>query len=150
MMRRYYVSRTEVPWDLQYFDRFEGHNPRTDPCMGLFQRVTGQFDMTFVGENIVSILRSEVHPLQKRCQLESGYDEDYRICPTVESIMNGTVPLAFRVNHREFYPTHTLCWVPHERDYPYSHYVLRGKNKITSRTEITFNYKFGSSVTHKL
>ena len=146
IMRRYYVSQTKTPHDYDYFDRFEGHDPRTDPCLGLFQRETGQFDMPFLGDDIVSIHRNQLHPLQQRYQIESGYDEDYLTCPTIESIVNGDIPLAFRVNHKEFNTTHTLRWIPHARDYPFSHWVLVGERQIPSRTEVTFNYKFGKVV----
>ena len=70
------------------------------------------------------------------------------MCPTSDSIVSGNVPMVFRVNHNEFKPTHTLCWVPDQRDYPYSHYVLRDRWEIEARTEVTFNYKFGK-VTYK-
>jgi hypothetical protein len=35
---RFYVSETKLPLDLDYFTRFEGHNPTNDPGLGLFQR----------------------------------------------------------------------------------------------------------------
>ena len=87
-----------------------------------------------------------LHPLQKRYHMESGYDEDFVICPTLESIRTGNIPLPFRVNHDQFFPTHKLIWVPDEFDYPHSHYVLKGIKFIESGTEISFDYNYGSVV----
>ena len=72
--------------------------------------------------------------------MESVYDEDFMICPTLQSIVTGNVPLPFRVNHSEFNFTHKLTWVPHALDYPYSYYMLEGIREIVSKTEVTFNY----------
>ena len=77
---RFYVSKTNVPRDLDYFERFDGHSPTNDPCLGLFQRECGKFDIPVVGLNIVSILREDVHPLQKRYIMESGFREDCVRC----------------------------------------------------------------------
>ena len=65
MMRRFYVSQTKEPWDFDYFERFDGHDPSSDPCLGLFQRETGEFDIQFTGDDIVSIHKSKIHDLQK-------------------------------------------------------------------------------------
>ena len=116
------------------------HDPDQDPGLGLFQRCDGQFDLEVVGENIVSVNRKLLHPLQGRYVMDSGYDEDFVICPTLKSIQTGNVPLPFRINHSECNPTHELVWIPHALDYPWSHHVLKGKRVITSRTEIRFNY----------
>ena len=78
--------------------------------------------------------------------MESGYDEDFVICPTLESIRKNNIPLPFRVNHSQFHPAHKLIWEPHSLDYPHSHYILKGIKPITSGTEISFDYNYGSVV----
>ena len=148
-MKHYYADKSTVPWEYDYFIRFPDHNPDTDPCLGLYQRHHGKFNLLVISEDIVSIPSTQLHPLQKRYHMESGYDEDFVICPTLQSILSGNVPLPFRVNHSEFKFTHRLVWIPHEHDYPHSHYMLEGVREIESDTEVTFNYKFGS-VTYKL
>ena len=117
-----------------------------DPCLGLFQRHHGKFNLLVINDDIVSIPKRLVHPLQKRYYMESGYDEDFVICPTLQSIQSGEIPLPFRVNHSQFHFTHKLVWVPHECDYPHSHYKLEGVRELEPSTEITFDYKFGSVV----
>ena len=103
--------------------------------MGLFQKCDGKFNISVTGVDIVSIEKRSLHPLQKRYQMSSGFDEDFVICPTLQSIMTGNIPLVFRINHSQFRPTHKLTWVPHQYDYPHSHYVLEGIDYITSLTE---------------
>ena len=76
-----------------------------------------RYDIPVVGENIVSIDKNTLHPLQKRYHMESGYDEDFVICPTLESIRTGKIPLPFRVNHHQYHPTHELLWIDHALDY---------------------------------
>ena len=129
-----------------YFERFLEHDPHTDPGMGFFQNITGKFDVHIFGLDIVNIESRTLHPLQKRYRFVSGYDEDFVICPTLKSILNGNVPLPFRVNHDQFFPTHQLIWVPHALDYPHSHYMLKGMRCIDSGTEITFDYNYGPVV----
>ena len=73
--------------------------------------------------------------------MDSDYDEDYVIVPTVKSIVPADVPLPFRVNHSSSNPTHQLVWHSHNRDYPHSHPVLEGIREIDIDTEVTFNYK---------
>ena len=134
---------------MDYFIRFCEHNPSTDPGMGVFQRVQGSFEIPVIGQNIVSIEKKTLHPLQKRYFMESGYDEDLVICPTLESIKTGHIPLPFRINHHQFFPTHSLIWIPHALDYPHSHYVLKPIKHIESHQEVFFDYNYGS-VTYKL
>ena len=86
-------------------------------------------------------MKTQVHPKQRRYQMESGYDEDYVIVPTLKSILEGDVPLPFRVNHCTDKPTHKMGWISHRNDYPYSHPVLEGLREIAIGTEVTFNYK---------
>ena len=81
------MGTTKIDWDVDYFSRFVDHDPTADPGLGLFQNTDGMFDLPVIGPNIVSILKKNLHPLQKRYSMESGYDEDYVICPTTQSIM---------------------------------------------------------------
>ena len=141
VMVRYYADKTRLTWDSKYFKNRRGHKPRTDPGLGLFQHYHGQFDLHVFGADIVSIERKNLHSSQRRYQMESGYDEDYVIVPTVDSIKDGEVPLPFGVNHCGKNPTHRLRWVPHSKDYPHSHYVLEVLREIRSGTEVTFDYK---------
>ena len=140
------MEKTTIDWDVDYFSRFVNHDPNTDPGMGVFQNCDGTFDIDVVGVDIVNTKKWTLHPLQKRYYMESGHDEDFVICPTLESIIAGNIPLPFRVNHDQFFPTHKLIWVPDQFDYPHSHYVLEGIKHITSGTEISFDYNYGSVV----
>ena len=142
IMIRFFVDNTTLEWDLDYFRGVKGHNPRTDPRMGVFQNHDGKFDLHVMSEDIISIPKKNMHAVQRRYQMESGYDEDFVIVPTLKSITRGEVPLPFRVNHSKTDPTHELRWVSSTHDYPDSHYVLKGIKEIESGTEITFNYKF--------
>ena len=146
MWTHYYVDKTKIDWNEDYFNRFVYHDTKTDPGLGLFQSTDGIFDLPVVGPNIVSIEKRNLHPLQKRYHMESGYDEDYVICPTTQSIMKGDIPLPFRVNHSQFHPTHKLIWVPHALDYPHSHYVLKGVQHVNSGDEISFDYNYGNVI----
>ena len=74
--------------------------------------------------------------------MDSGYDEDFVMVPTITSITSGDIPLPFRVNHSSNKSTHKLVWFSHSRDYPHSHSVLEGIREIDIGTEVTFNYKF--------
>ena len=140
------MDTTKIDWDIDYFSRFVGHNPSTDPGVGVHQKCDGVFDIPVVGIDIVSIEETVLHPLQKRYSMESGFDEDFVICPTLYSILTGNIPLPFRVNHSQFHPTHKLIWIDHALDYPHSHYILKGIKHITSVTEISFDYNYGSVV----
>jgi hypothetical protein len=140
---RFNVRRTTINWDVDYFTRFDGHNPNTDPGLGVFQKCCGKFDVKIVGVDIVTVKKTLLHPLQKRYHIESGYDEDFVVCPTLKSIVSGKIPLPFRVNHSQFRPTHKLIWVAHSLDYPHSHWVLKGIDEIDPQ-EISFDYNYGS------
>ena len=89
-----------------------------DPRKGLFQNCFGMFDLKVISEDIVSIEKKYLHPQQMRYQMESGYDEDYVIVPTLLSIQTGKVPIPFRINHSSDNTTHELLWVQDARDYP--------------------------------
>ena len=143
---RFYVDETKIDWDVDYFSRFVGHDPNTDPGLGVFQNYHGKFDILVVDVDIVTIDKGLLHPLQKRYHMESGYDEDFVICPTVQSILTGNIPLPFRVNHSQFHPTHKLIWEPDQFDYPHSHYILKGIGVIVSGTEVSFDYNYGDVV----
>lgn len=140
---RYYVDKSTIDWDHDYFSRFVDHDPDIDPGLGVYQNCDGQFDLSIVGTDIVNTQKQFIHPLQKRYYMESGYDEDFVICPTLKSIKTGNIPIPFRVNHHQFHPTHKLVWVPDSLDYPHSHYILKGIKHITSGTEISFDYNYG-------
>ena len=143
---QFYVSKSKIDWDVDYFERFVEHNPHTDPGMGVYQNCDGKYDIPVVGVDIVSVDSNKLHPLQKRYKMDSGYDEDFRICPTLKSIRTGKIPLPFRVNHSQFFPTHKLIWVPDALDYPHSHPVLKGIKYISAHTEISFDYNYGNVV----
>ena len=49
------MDKSTLDWDVDYFDRFDGHNPSTDPGLGVFQRCDGMFDIPIVGVDIVSV-----------------------------------------------------------------------------------------------
>ena len=132
---------TRIPWDVDYFKRFVDHDPDNDEGLGVFQKCPGTIDIPIVGRDIVSVEKNTLDPLQKRYHMESGFDEDFVICPTLESIVNGNIPLPFRVNHSQSHPTHKLVWISHKLDYPHSHYILKGIKHIVSDTEISFDYK---------
>ena len=140
MMIRFFVDDTKLEWDLDYFRGVKGHNPRTDPRMGVFQNHDGKFNLDVMSDDIISIPKKNMDTVQRRYQMESGHDEDFVIVPTLESITRGDVPLPFRVNHSNTDPTHELRWISSTHDYPDSHYVLKGIKEIESGTEITFDY----------
>ena len=77
---------------MDYFERFLEHNPSTDPGMGVFQKCDGMFDVPVVGVHIVSIKKKKLNSLQKRYHMESGYDEEFVICPTLQSILTKKHP----------------------------------------------------------
>lgn len=49
------MDKTRIDWDVDYFSRFDFHNPSTDPGMGVFQNTDGTFDLPVIGSNIVCI-----------------------------------------------------------------------------------------------
>ena len=59
------MGTTKIDWDVDYFSRFVDHDPTADPGLGLFQNTDGMFDLPVIGPNIVSILKKNLHPLQK-------------------------------------------------------------------------------------
>ena len=75
----------------------------------MFQILNGGFSIPFkFDKDIVSIQLKEMTSEQKRYCVDSGFDEDYGIVPSVDSILNGTIPLPFRVQHSKDKPTHEL------------------------------------------
>lgn len=132
------VKKSKVPLDLVTFS-----NVTTDPGLGSFQMVPGEY--TFYVKHltlIVSIDKRKLHSLQVPYMMESGYDEDKVIVPTVESIRLGNIHYTFRFQHDASNPTHYLDWKDDElgRGYPFSHPVLKPKRKLHSDTELTFDY----------
>ena len=49
------MSTSTIDWDYDYFSRFVDHDPDTDTGLGVYQNCDGQFDISVVGKNIVSI-----------------------------------------------------------------------------------------------
>ena len=135
------VRKSEIEVDLEYFSK-EEIDP--DPGLGVFQIVDGRFSIPFkFDDDIVSIPFKDVTSEQRRYCVESAFDEDYGIVPSVESISNGTIPLPFRVQHDKDEPTHVLKWIVTGDDYPLSYPYLDIKNDdeiIKKGVEITFDY----------
>ena len=42
---RFYVERSKLPWDVNYFKGHDGHDPRKDPHLGVIQNHHGKFDL---------------------------------------------------------------------------------------------------------
>ena len=68
---RFYIRKTTIDWDVDYFDRFIEHHTDTDPGLGVFQNCDDKFDIKIVGVDIVSVKKTLLHPLQKRYHIES-------------------------------------------------------------------------------
>jgi hypothetical protein len=51
--------------------------------MGVFQRVLGAFTLKVIGDTVQSIDKTDIHPRQVKYQMDSGYDEDKVIVPTL-------------------------------------------------------------------
>ena len=112
------VGKSRIKLDLEYFSK-EEMDP--DPGLGVFQIVDGGFSIPFkFDDDIVNIPFKDMNSEQLRYCVESAFDEDYGIVPSVESISNGTIPLPFRVQHDKDKPTHELKWKVTGRDYPFS------------------------------
>ena len=115
-----------------------------DPGKGLFQTRDGGIPIKFVGPDIVSVTRTSLKTgsQQWKYAVDSGYDEDYAIVPTKESIDGCRVPFPFRVQHTSHYPTHKLEWVSDSmgRDYPHSYPQLVPTRSLKDGDEITFDY----------
>ena len=129
------VRRSRVPIDFVTFP--DGDD---DPGMGVFQQVIGRFTLKVLGDTVQSIDKTDIHPRQVKYQMDSGYDEDKVIVPTLESILSGDIAMAFRVQHSRGRPTHRMDWFEDTRgrDYPYSYPILRPIQVCTG--EITFDY----------
>ena len=115
------VRRSTVPIDLVTFP--DGDD---DPGMGVFQRVLGAFTLKVIGDTVQSIDKTDIHPRQGKYQMDSGYDEDKVIVPTLESILSGEIAMSFRVQHSRGRPTHRMDWFEDTRgrDYPFSFLIL--------------------------
>ena len=77
--------------------------------------------------------------------MESLFDEDYVIVPTVDSIKSSKIPITFRIQHSKLNPTHKMTWIsdPDGRDYPFSYprlVPIDDTKKLKPMTEITFDY----------
>ena len=132
------VRKSQLPIDLVKFPDAD-----TDEGLGVFQDIGGRSHIDVRGNGIESILLVDIHPLQNKYKMESGFDEDYVIVPTVDTIRSGDVPIPFRIQHSDD-PTHEMDWVEDGggRSYPHSHYVIRPKMYLNANTEITIDYNF--------
>jgi hypothetical protein len=100
------VRKSTVPFDLITFPDADD-----DPGMGVFQIHPGAFTLNVVGgDNVISIDKTDLHPLQVKYQMDSGYDEDKVIVPTLESIQSGDIAKSFRVQHSAGRPNHKMVW----------------------------------------
>ena len=140
------IGPSKVPFDHDVWGFPE--NEQHFKGLGVFQRISGSIGtilFTVVGDDIVSVPKFKLHKCQKPYQMESGFDEDFVIVPTVDSITSGKIPVAFRVQHSKRSPSHKMEWFsdPKGRDYPFSYPTLVPKHKtIIPMTEITFDYNF--------
>ena len=137
------VKKSKVPLDLVKFS-----NVDTDPGLGCYQMVPGAYTFYVKHPTLIeSIDKSAVHELQVPYMMHSGYDEDKVIVPTLQSILSRNIHYTFRFQHHQEYPTHYLDWKEDEfdRDYPYSHPVLKPKRRLNRDTELTFDYNLTKS-----
>ena len=129
------VKKSEVDIDLVSFPDTE------DPGMGLFQLKKGLFKIKIIGSgDVESIPRTRVHRLQREYMIDSGFDEDNVIVPTLDSIRTNTIHIGFRVQHTHVNPTHYLDWEDTGKDFPHSFPFLYPRRILEVDTEITFNY----------
>ena len=118
--------------------------------LGVFQQIVGSIPTIYfnvVGTDIVSVLKTDLHELQKAYQMDSLFDEDYVIVPTVKSIRTGNIPVAFRIQHSKRSPTHKMTYHldPDGRDYPFSYPRIIPNELyryLGSMTELTFDYNY--------
>ena len=135
------VKKSKVVIDLVEFPESDA-----DPGMGLWQLCEGQFPILVTGLNVQSILKTEVHRDQRPYMMDSGYDEDYVIVPTLDSIRTDDIHIGFRLQHCSINttpgPTHKMDWreCPLGNDYPYSFPILLPLRQLDIDTELTFNY----------
>ncbi len=132
------IRRSTITVDLITFSDAE---ILADDGLGVFQEVNGRFNIRVKGTGIESIDKGDLHPLQDKYKMESGFNEDNVITPTLASIRSGNIPMPFRVQHSADNPTHEMDWREDEfgRDYPYSYPVLLG-TFLLGNTEVTFDY----------
>ena len=132
------VKKSKVPLDLVTFG-----NVDSDPGLGCYQMVPGEYAFYVKHPTLIeSIDRSAAHKLQLPYMMSSGYDEDKVIVPTLQSIRSGNIHYTFRFQHHQEDPTHYLGWKEDkfDRDYPYSHPVLKPTRRLNRDTELTFDY----------
>ena len=129
------VRQSSVTIDLIAFPDCDGNIG-----LGVYQNRTGACLFRVVGPNVESIDKSAIHRLQKPYAIQSAYDEDKVIVPTVDSIRLGNIPVPFRVQHSSDSATHKLDYHEHALDYPFSYPVLVPNGIIVAGTEISFDY----------
>ena len=115
-----------------------------DPGFGVFQEVHGRFLFQVTGPGVESMEKEKMVEEQKKYAMDSGFDEDKVIVPTLESIRSGIISLPFRIQHSKDNPTHKMDWREDEmgRDFPHSCPILVpiGPGNLVPNTEITFDY----------
>ena len=132
------VKKSMVSLDLVSFN-----NVDTDPGLGSYQMVPGKFNFYVKHATMIeSIDKACVHALQVPYMMDSAYDEDKVIVPTVQSIKSGNIHYTFRFQHDKENPTHYLDWKVDKwgRDYPHSHPILEPRRRLDRDTELTFDY----------
>ena len=86
-----------------------------DPGLGVFvgdhYPLVRPLTLDFRGYGVESILRTKMNKQQNNYKVDSAFDEDYVIVPTMESVLSGNIHPSFRVQHDEENPTHKLEWV---------------------------------------
>ena len=111
--------------------------PGQDPGLGLFTKRPGDHVIRFRGKNTVVILIKELSKEQHVYKAESGFDEDYVVVPTQESLLRNKPDFFWRVQHNRTNPTHRLGY------YDYGDYLfLVPLLTLNVGDEITFDYNF--------
>ena len=111
--------------------------PGQDPGLGLFTRRPGEHVIKFRGQNTVVVLKKNVTTKQQVYKAESGFDEDYVVVPTQESLLRNKPDYFWRVQHNSTNPTHRLKYCAYG-DYLF----LKPLRALKVGDEITFDYNF--------
>lgn len=111
-----------------------------DTGLGEFTRRSNDWlKINFKGPNTVSILTTDCTDKQKKCQLDSGFDEDHRIVLSRQSLLIGFVDFYFFINHNSNNPTHELIW---NDDDGVGFPQLSPLRQLRRDEEITFDYDY--------
>ena len=112
----------------------------------MFQQIVGSIptiSFHVVGIDIMSVLKTGLNEFQKPYQMDSLFDEDYVIVPTVNSIRTGNILVMFRIQHSKRGLTHKMTYHldPDGRDYPFSYpRIVPNDLQLGPMTELTFDY----------